>query len=228
MSLSETTTRGDVARLFDLFPGTRPRPGWSRPWIPRPQAHHAIPQDLLRTDAVLTREVFSKYHSETEMLRYIHRLERRSGLNYAHDLARLLHHEAQRHRRDDPGDLARVWQSCTPSRRSNGPGVTSCCWRIWEDWLVKVTEFAMPVCMRPNSGARNTRSLLAIKKYHGSPRRGASRRLPHPGLRPRHQPASAQMAGLKVIVTAACDKAGNVDLDDLRAKAAGWGTSSPA
>ena len=83
VSLSETTTRLDVAELFDLFLGLGH--GLDVEALDQAaQTHHAIPQDLLRSDAVLTHEVFNKYHSETEMLRYIHRLEAKDlALNYA-------------------------------------------------------------------------------------------------------------------------------------------------
>lgn len=84
---------------------------------------------------------------------------------------------------------------------------------------MKVTGYDA-VCMQPNSGAQGEYAgLLAIKKYHESRGEGHRDICLIPASAHGTNPASAQMAGLKVIVTA-CDKAGNVDLDDLRAKAA--------
>ena len=84
---------------------------------------------------------------------------------------------------------------------------------------MKVTGYDA-VCMQPNSGAQGEYAgLLAIKKYHESRGEGHRDVCLIPASAHGTNPASAQMAGLKVIVTA-CDKAGNVDLDDLRAKAA--------
>ena len=218
VSLSETTTRDDVAELFDLFLGQGH--GLDVAALDaKAQAHHGIPQDLLRTDAVLTHEVFNKYHSETEMLRYIHRLEAKDlALNYA-----MISLGSCTMKLNATAEMIPVtWPEFgklhpfAPLKQTQGYQLLLA---DLEDWLVKVTGYDA-VCMQPNSGAQGEYAgLLAIKKYHESRGEGHRDVCLIPASAHGTNPASAQMAGLKVIVTA-CDKAGNVDLDDLRAKAA--------
>ncbi|MEB6607217.1 aminomethyl-transferring glycine dehydrogenase [Aeromonas sanarellii] len=218
VSLSETTTRGDVAELFDLFLGQGH--GLDVEALDQAaQTHHAIPQALLRTDAVLTHEVFNKYHSETEMLRYIHRLEAKDlALNYA-----MISLGSCTMKLNATAEMIPVtWPEFgklhpfAPLKQAQGYQLLLA---DLEDWLVKVTGYDA-VCMQPNSGAQGEYAgLLAIKKYHESRGEGHRDVCLIPASAHGTNPASAQMAGLKVIVTA-CDKAGNVDLDDLRAKAA--------
>ncbi len=94
------------------------------------------------------------------------------------------------------------------------------------DWLVKLTGYDA-VCMQPNSGAQGEYAgLLAIRHYH-EPQRRPSRYLPDPSSAHGTNPASAQMAGMQVVVVA-CDKNGNIDLADLREKAEQAGPISPA
>ena len=218
VSLSETTTRGDVAELFDLFLGAGH--GLDVEALDQAaQTHQAIPQDLLRTDAVLTHEVFNKYHSETEMLRYIHRLEAKDlALNYA-----MISLGSCTMKLNATAEMIPVtWPEFgklhpfAPLKQTQGYQLLLA---DLEDWLVKVTGYDA-VCMQPNSGAQGEYAgLFAIKKYHESRGEGHRDVCLIPASAHGTNPASAQMAGLKVIVTA-CDKAGNVDLDDLRAKAA--------
>ncbi|WP_421271452.1 aminomethyl-transferring glycine dehydrogenase [Aeromonas taiwanensis] len=218
VSLSETTTRGDVAELFELFLGAGH--GLDLEVLDKAaQGHHGIPQDLLRTDAVLTHEVFNKYHSETEMLRYIHRLEAKDlALNYA-----MISLGSCTMKLNATAEMIPVtWPEFgklhpfAPLKQTQGYQLLLA---DLEDWLVKVTGYDA-VCMQPNSGAQGEYAgLLAIKKYHESRGEGHRDVCLIPASAHGTNPASAQMAGLKVIVTA-CDKAGNVDLDDLRAKAA--------
>jgi glycine dehydrogenase len=182
------------------------------------QTHHAIPQDLLRTDAVLTHEVFNKYHSETEMLRYIHRLEAKDlALNYA-----MISLGSCTMKLNATAEMIPVtWPEfgkLHPSRRSSRPGLPAAAGRsgrlAGEGDRLRCGLHAAQL-RRPG----RIRGPLAIKKYHESRGEGHRDVCLIPASAHGTNPASAQMAGLKVIVTA-CDKAGNVDLDDLRAKAA--------
>jgi glycine dehydrogenase len=96
-----------------------------------------------------------------------------------------------------------------------------------EDWLVKVTGYDA-VCMQPNSGAQGEYAgLLAIKKYHESRGEGHRDVCLIPASAHGTNPASAQMAGLKVIVTA-CDKAATWIWTTCVPRPPRWGTSSPA
>ncbi|USV59093.1 aminomethyl-transferring glycine dehydrogenase [Aeromonas encheleia] len=218
VSLSETSTRGDVAELFELFLGQGH--GLDVEALDaKAQAHQAIPQDLLRSDAVLTHEVFNKYHSETEMLRYIHRLEAKDlALNYA-----MISLGSCTMKLNATAEMIPVTWPEFGKLHPFAPLVQTKGYQLLladlEDWLVKVTGYDA-VCMQPNSGAQGEYAgLLAIKKYHESRGEGHRDVCLIPASAHGTNPASAQMAGLKVIVTA-CDKFGNVDLDDLRAKAA--------
>ncbi|MCS5960026.1 hypothetical protein LNP74_07340 [Klebsiella pneumoniae subsp. pneumoniae] len=86
------------------------------------------------------------------------------------------------------------------------------------DWLVKLAGYDA-VCMQPNSGAQGEYAgLLAIRHYHGSRNEGHRDICLIPSSAHGTNPASAQMAGMQVVVVA-CDKNGNIDLADLREKA---------
>lgn len=168
---------------------------------------------------MLTHEVFNKYHSETEMLRYIHRLEAKNlALNYA-----MISLGSCTMKLNATAEMIPVtWPEFgklhpfAPLAQAKGYQLLLA---DLENWLVKVTGYDA-VCMQPNSGAQGEYAgLLAIKKYHESRGEGHRDICLIPASAHGTNPASAQMAGLKVIVTA-CDKSGNVDLDDLRAKAA--------
>lgn len=79
----------------------------------------SIPAAMLRDDAILTHPVFNRYHSETEMMRYMHATERKDlALNRGDDPAGFLHHETERRGGDDP-DHRRNSPSCTRSARSS-------------------------------------------------------------------------------------------------------------
>lgn len=87
------------------------------------------------------------------------------------------------------------------------------------DYLVEITGYDA-MCLQPNSGASGEYAgLLAIKKYHESRGEGHRNVCLIPQSAHGTNPASAQMAGMKIVVVA-CDKRGNVDMEDLRAKAA--------
>ena len=111
--------RRTCSALLEVFAGERPsRPiARARPRGRRPRC----PARFARTSAFLTHPVFNRHHSEHEMLRYMRRLQAQRPLaHHLDDPARLVHHEAQRHRRDDARDLARVRRA--PSLRARGPG----------------------------------------------------------------------------------------------------------
>lgn len=218
VSFSEATTREDVAQLFDIFLGAGH--GLTVTDLDaQAAAYSAIPAALLRTDAILTNPVFNSYHSETEMLRYIKRLENKD-LSLNHSMISLgsctmkLNATAEMIPVTWP-EFAELHPFC-PADQAQGYHQM-----IGElaDWLVNITGYDV-MSMQPNSGAQGEYAgLLAIRRYHES--RGESHR--NICLIPQSahgtNPATAQMASYKVVVVD-CDKKGNVDLDDLRAKAA--------
>ena len=113
------------------------------------------PRRCARTSAFLDHPVFHRYHSETEMLRYLRRLQDKDlALDRSDDPARLVHHEAQRDHRDDPGDLAGVRARCIRSRRAEQarrlPRSCSPSSRLCSR---EITGFAA-VSLQPNAGSQ--------------------------------------------------------------------------
>ncbi|WP_350432623.1 aminomethyl-transferring glycine dehydrogenase [Shewanella sp. H8] len=220
ISLDETTTREDIAVLFDVILGAGH--GLDVAALDADilaNGSQSIPEALVRQDAVLTHPTFNRYQSETEMMRYIKRLENKD-LALNHSMISLgsctmkLNAAVEMLPVSWP-EFANMHPFCPLDQAQ---GYTQLIDELSE-FLVKITGYDA-VCIQPNSGAQGEYAgLLAIKKYHES--RGDAHR--NICLIPQSahgtNPASAQLAGMKVVVTA-CDKQGNVDLEDLRTKAA--------
>ncbi|MBM7072152.1 aminomethyl-transferring glycine dehydrogenase [Shewanella sp. 202IG2-18] len=219
VSLDETTTREDITQLFDVILGEDHGLDVAALDEQVMNAKEAsIPPSLQRDDAILTHPTFNRYQSETEMMRYIKRLENKD-LALNHSMISLgsctmkLNAVAEMLPISWP-EFANMHPFC-PLEQAQG--YTQLIGEL-SDWLVEITGYDA-VCMQPNSGAQGEYAgLLAIQKYHES--RGEAHR--NVCLIPQSahgtNPASAQLAGMKVVVTA-CDNEGNIDLDDLRAKA---------
>ncbi|WP_371373474.1 aminomethyl-transferring glycine dehydrogenase [Thalassotalea aquiviva] len=219
VSLDETTTREDVAQLFDVLLGEGH--GLDVAKLDNEiiaSGHSSIPASLQRESAILTHPVFNSYHSETEMLRYIKKLENKD-LALNHSMISLgsctmkLNATAQM----IPVSWPEFANMHPFAPLDQAQGYTEMINELG-DWLVELTGYDN-ISMQPNSGAQGEYAgLIAIHKYHES--RGDSHRniCLIPSSAHGTNPASAQMVGMKVVVTA-CDKHGNVDLEDLRAKA---------
>ncbi|QSX37952.1 aminomethyl-transferring glycine dehydrogenase [Shewanella sedimentimangrovi] len=220
VALAETTTRADVAELFDIILGAGH--GLDCAALDAEivaKGSSSIPAALVRQEAFLTHPTFNRYHSETEMMRYIKRLENKD-LALNHSMISLgsctmkLNAAVEMIPVSWP-EFANMHPFC-PSEQAQGYAQLI---KELSDWLVDITGYDA-VCMQPNSGAQGEYAgLLAIKKYHESRGEGHRNVCLIPQSAHGTNPASAQLAGMKVVVTA-CDKQGNVDLDDLRAKAA--------
>jgi len=182
-----------------------------------PSAHTAIPLGLQRRSVFMTHEVFKRYHSETEMLRYLKRLENRD-LSLAHAMIPL-------------GSCTMKLNATAEMIPVTWPGFASlhpfCPWNHargyhkligqLENQLKDVTGFA-GISLQPNAGSQGEYAgLLTIKAYHAS--RGESHRSVCliPSSAHGTNPASAQMVGMNIVVVG-CDNEGNVDLADLDAK----------
>ena len=219
VSLDETTTRDDIATLFDVLLGEGH--GLDVAELDKKITdcgHSSIPASLVRESEILTHPVFNTYHSETEMLRYIKRLENKD-LALNHSMISLgsctmkLNATAQMIPVSWP-EFANV-HPFAPQDQALG-------YKHMIDelagWLVELTGYDK-MSMQPNSGAQGEYAgLIAIHKYHES--RGDAHRniCLIPASAHGTNPASAQMVGMKVVVVA-CDKEGNVDMADLKAKA---------
>ncbi|RKF18676.1 aminomethyl-transferring glycine dehydrogenase [Alginatibacterium sediminis] len=217
VSLDETTTIGDVCELLAVFVGPDNEiDAQELDLLATEQV--AIPSQLERDTPILEHEVFNRYSSETDVLRYIKRLESKD-LALNHSMISLgsctmkLNATAEMIPVSWP-EFGSMHPFC-PSDQAQGYKQLI---DQLEDWLVEVTGYDS-ICMQPNSGAQGEYAgLLAIQKYHAS--RGDHHRniCLIPSSAHGTNPASAQMAGLKVVVTA-CDEHGNVDMVDLRNKA---------
>ncbi|TNE28997.1 MAG: glycine dehydrogenase (aminomethyl-transferring) [Alphaproteobacteria bacterium] len=182
------------------------------------EAASLLPQNLLRQSKFLTHPVFSKYRSETEMLRYLRRLEQKDialnrsmiplgsctmKLNAAAEMMPVTWPEFCDMHPFVPQDQAAGYREMIAGL---------------EEMLCKITGFAA-VSLQPNAGSQGEYAgLLTIRAYHHS--RGETHRniCLIPSSAHGTNPASAVMAGMNVVVVK-CDQNGNIDLDDLRAKA---------
>ena len=177
-----------------------------------------ITKSMQRTSAYLTEPVFKKYHSETDMMRYIKKLEHRDisladsmislgsctmKLNPAVTMMPLSWAEFGNIHPFVPADQAEGYMEMVNALSKD---------------LATITGFA-GVSLQPNSGATGEYSgLMVIRAYHQSRGQGFRNIALIPASAHGTNPASAAMAGMRT-VTVACDEAGNIDVDDLRAKA---------
>ncbi len=218
ITLDEATTREDVQALFAVLLGDNH--GLDIDKLDQDVAGDSlsVPTAMLREDAILTHPVFNRYHSETEMMRYMHSLERKDlALNQAMiplgSCTMKLNAAAEMIPITWP-EFAELHPFC-PANQAEGYHQMIA---QLSDWLVKLTGYDA-LCMQPNSGAQGEYAgLLAIRRYHESRNEAGRNICLIPSSAHGTNPASAQMAGMEVIVVA-CDKQGNIDLQDLRAKA---------
>ena len=221
VSLDECTTRLDIERLWQVLLGKDSKKlsistidGAITQGIIAP----VIPVNLIRQSEYLQHPVFDYYHSETEMMRYIKRLENKDislantmiplgsctmKLNAAAEMIPISWPEFAKPHPFTPLDQMAGYQQMISEL---------------EDMLAEITGFDN-VSMQPNSGAQGEYAgLLAIKKYLNS--LGAINRnvCLIPTSAHGTNPASAQMIGMKVVLIA-CDGDGNIDVTDLKAKA---------
>src|SRR5205814_1388110 len=178
----------------------------------------AMPASLARTSAFLTHPTFNRYHSETEMLRYLRRLADR---DLALDRAMIPLGSCTMKLNATTEMIPLTWPafgSLHPfAPREQAKGYDALFARL-EQWLCDMTGYDA-ISLQPNSGAQGEYAgLLAIRGYH------TARREPHrkvcliPSSAHGTNPASASMAGMEVVVVA-CDARGDVDVEDLRVKA---------
>lgn len=215
VSFDETHGAGDVEQLLSIFASVAGKPA---PKFADIKATSMIPETLQRTSAFLTHPVFNMHHSETEMLRYIRSL---SDKDLALDRTMI-----------PLGSCTMKLNATTEMIPVTWPGFNSVhpfapldqtlgyqeLTSTLEAQLCEITGYDA-VSLQPNSGAQGEYAgLLAIRAYHRS--RGEAHRdvCLIPSSAHGTNPASAQMVGMEVVVTA-CDEHGNVDVADLTAKA---------
>jgi glycine dehydrogenase len=215
ISFDETTTNHDIELLMSIFRGTSVR-DLSDDNLGQPPLR--IPEFAIRGSEFLTHPIFNTHDTETEMLRYLKKLESRD-LSLCHSMIPLgsctmkLNATAEMFPISWP-EFAKL-HPFAPSDQTTG--YTGMCQQL-EEWLAEITGFAA-VSLQPNAGSQGEYAgLLAIREYHAS--RGETHRnvCLIPTSAHGTNPASAVMAGLKVVAVATL-KDGDIDLADLRAKA---------
>jgi glycine dehydrogenase len=215
ISFDETTTPRDIELLMSIFRGTNVR-DFDDDNIGDPPIR--IPQSAIRTSEFLTHPIFNTHDTETEMLRYLKKLESRD-LSLTTSMIPLgsctmkLNATAEMFPISWP-EISKL-HPFAPSDQTIG--YREICEQL-EDWLAEITGFA-GISLQPNAGSQGEfAGLLAIREYHAS--RGEAHRnvCLIPTSAHGTNPASAVMAGFKV-VSVACLKDGDIDLADLRAKA---------
>ncbi|HEJ8090557.1 TPA: aminomethyl-transferring glycine dehydrogenase [Serratia liquefaciens] len=218
ITLDEATSREDVQTLFALLAGDDHGLDIDALDAAVSKNSQSIPAAMLRQDPILTHPVFNRYHSETEMMRYMHRLERKDlALNQAMiplgSCTMKLNAAAEMIPITWP-EFSELHPFCPPEQAA---GYQQMIGQL-SQWLVQLTGYDA-VCMQPNSGAQGEYAgLLAIRRYHESRNEAGRHICLIPSSAHGTNPASAQMAGMSVVVVA-CDKNGNIDLHDLRVKA---------
>ena len=219
ITLDETTRREDVLALFAILLGDEHGQDIDKLDAAVAADSQAIPAAQLRQSEILTHPVFNRYHSETEMMRYMHSLEKKDlALNQAMiplgSCTMKLNAAAEMIPITWP-EFAELHPFCPAEQAS---GYLQMIGQL-SQWLVQLTGYDA-LCMQPNSGAQGEYAgLLAIRRYHESRNESARNLCLIPSSAHGTNPASAQMAGMEVVVVA-CDKQGNIDLGDLREKAA--------
>jgi len=214
ITLDETTTVQDLLDLFSIFAG--------RDELPFTVEELAVGGDFdqafTRTSSYLTHPVFNRYHSETELLRYLYRLQAKDlslttsmiplgsctmKLNATAEMMPVTWSEFGNIHPFAPQSQTRGYQTL---------------FQQLEEWLAQITGFA-GISLQPNAGSQGEYTgLLVIRQYHEERGEGHRNICLIPQSAHGTNPASAVMCGMKV-VPIACDVMGNVDLDDLKTKA---------
>ncbi|SDJ51125.1 glycine dehydrogenase (decarboxylating) alpha subunit /glycine dehydrogenase (decarboxylating) beta subunit [Pseudomonas delhiensis] len=217
VSLDETSSAETVATLFDIFLGAGH--GLSIAVLDAGDLSDGIPGTLQRRSGYLGHPVFNRHHSETEMLRYLRQLE---GKDLALNQAMIPLGSCTMKLNATSEMIPITWPEFAnlhpfvPREQAEG-------YRLMidelESWLRTITGFDA-ICMQPNSGAQGEYAgLLAIRRYHESHGEGHRNLCLIPSSAHGTNPASAIMASMRVVIVE-CDKGGNVDLEDLKLKAA--------
>ncbi|HET7848383.1 MAG TPA: aminomethyl-transferring glycine dehydrogenase [Pseudolabrys sp.] len=211
ISCDETTTRAVVEKVLATFGAARKK---ARP----PEGAAEVPAELKRTDEILTHPVFHRYRSETELLRYMRSL---SDRDLALDRSMIPLGSCTMKLNATAEMMPITW----PEFADLHPFVPAAQARGYLDMIAELDNVLRQVTgydavsFQPNSGAQGEYAgLLAIRAYHRS--RGEAHRTVCliPSSAHGTNPASAQMAGMDVVVVR-CNEQGNIDVADLRAKA---------
>ncbi|MDH4563095.1 aminomethyl-transferring glycine dehydrogenase [Pseudomonas sp. BN411] len=216
VSLDETCTAETVNQLFSIFLGADH--GLSVDELDQAVLVPGIPAELSRSSGYLDHPVFNAHHSETEMLRYLKQLENKDlALNQA-----MIPLGSCTMKLNATSEMIPITWPEFANLHPFAPRAQALGYRLMIDeleaWLCAITGFDA-ICMQPNSGAQGEYAgLLAIRRYHESRGEGHRNICLIPASAHGTNPASAQMASMRVVIVE-CDQEGNVDLEDLKRKA---------
>ncbi len=215
ISLDETTSSADLERLWALFAAGKAAPAFA---AIEPKVVDTLPSGLSRTSPFLTHPVFNTYHSETDMLRYLRSL---SDKDLALDRTMIPLGSCTMKLNATTEMIPVTWKEFgglhpfAPHDQTTGYAQLTA---DLEKMLCACTGYDS-ISLQPNSGAQGEYAgLLAIRGYHQSRGEGHRNICLIPSSAHGTNPATAQMVGMQVVVVA-CDAKGNVDVEDLRAKA---------
>ncbi len=219
ISLNETTTVDDVLDILAIFAADKELPftleEWFSPHLPISSSPHL---SLLRQSSYLTHPVFNRYHSETELLRYLHKLESKD-LSLTTSMIPL---GSCTMKLNATAEMIPVtWDEFGKIHPFAPPSQTQGYQILFgqlEAWLAEITGFA-GISLQPNAGSQGEYAgLLVIRQYHQNRKEGHRNVCLIPTSAHGTNPASAVMCGMKVVAVA-CDSQGNIDVEDLKAKA---------
>ncbi|HFA51600.1 MAG TPA: glycine dehydrogenase (aminomethyl-transferring) [Bacteroidetes bacterium] len=216
IALDETTTEEDVDLIISIF--NQINDAEHSVGFAQVEGYN-IPAELLRETPYLTHEVFNSYYTETKMMRYIKRLENKD-LSLTHSMISL-------------GSCTMKLNAATELMPVSWPEFSNMhpfapeeqtagyqeIFKELEKYLAEITGFTA-CSLQPNSGAQGEYTgLMTIRAYHSNRGEGHRNVALIPSSAHGTNPASAAMAGMKIVVVA-CDEKGNVDVEDMRKKAA--------
>ncbi len=217
VSLDETCNEQTVEQLLAVFLGADH--GLNIATLDAGEILSGIPNELQRSSAYMTHPVFNTHHSETEMLRYLKQLENKDlALNQA-----MIPLGSCTMKLNATSEMIPITWPEFANLHPFAPQEQAQGYKLMIDeleaWLCAITGFDA-ISMQPNSGAQGEYAgLVAIRKYHESRGEGQRDICLIPSSAHGTNPASAQMVSMRVVIVD-CDKAGNVDLEDLKRKAA--------
>ena len=214
ISLNESSTAAKVQYLFDAFAGFLDKQSFKL--IFRNEVE--IPEEFLRTDEILKEPVFNKYHTETELMRYIKRLEKKD-LSLTQSMISLGSCTMKLNAATQMLPLSWAeWGSVHPFVPTEQAGGYQYLIKELEKDLSEITGFA-GTSLQPNSGAQGEYAgLMVIREYHKSRGEGHRNIALIPQSAHGTNPASAVLAGMKVVVVKNIET-GEIDFEDLKAKA---------
>ncbi|GGF07275.1 aminomethyl-transferring glycine dehydrogenase [Flavobacterium limi] len=215
ISFNETTSVADINQIIKIFAEALEKETFT---VSELSEASQLPASLERTSSFLTHDVFNNHHSESQLMRYIKKLERKD-LSLNHSMISLGSCTMKLNAASEMLPLSMPnWNSIHPfAPVDQVEGYLTMLKRL-EQQLNVITGFA-GTTLQPNSGAQGEYAgLMAIRAYHMSRNEGHRNVCLIPSSAHGTNPASAAMAGMKIIVTKTTPE-GNIDVEDLREKA---------